>query len=279
MVPLANFREPSASICDGLPPTTLIEPFQPDWADRDGTTATDLQLAWRTKLDHVQCSAICKIVSQSMNHPEDKTMEALIDIFDSEARNIQSQLLDGIGKFVDLGSEAQVSELTLFIDLLTLHCVRLHICVSRFMLKQITASLSGLVDTFGIATRLIEKFSELDVSVNLALYSTFYHSRTLGLAALVILKLCRSSLELFIDRDRGMRCYFAAIQLLRKRSVRDADLDTRLATILTEIWSSTLIFRNSHGVTDSISVRVRSRLVSCFQCLAELRSLIPSRRP
>jgi transcriptional regulatory protein LEU3 len=129
------------------------------------------------------------------------------------------------------------------------------------MLKDM-ASTSGLVDVYGIAIRLIEKFSALDESINLGSYSTFYLVRTLGLAAFVILRLYRSPVELVIDRERGERCYFAAIQLLRRRTVEEWDLESKLATILTELWSSSLIFRSSQGIVDSLLVRVRSRLVS-----------------
>ncbi len=125
-------------------------------------------------------------------------------------------------------------------------------------------SLGGFLDLYGIAVSLVEKFAELDASMNFAHYATFYHSRSLALAAFVILKLYRSSVELSIDRARGERCYFAVIQLYRKRSLEinfNADLESKLATLLTELWSSAKVFRNSDGNVDSLNVRVRSRLV------------------
>ena len=130
------------------------------------------------------------------------------------------------------------------------------------MLTQSTNLFDGLVDLYGIALRLIENFSAMDASRDLAFYSTFYLYRSLGLAAFVVLKLYRSSLELAIDRERGERCYFSTIRLLRKRTADDSDLDSKLATILTELWSSSLVFRDQEGHMDSLNVRVRSRLVS-----------------
>jgi transcriptional regulatory protein LEU3 len=124
-----------------------------------------------------------------------------------------------------------------------------------------TASTSGLVDVYGIAVRMIERFSALNVTTNIAAHSTFYLYRTLGLAAFVILKLYRSPMELVIDRERGERCYFLAVQLLRRRSVQEVDLDSKLATILTELWSSSLVFRTREGLVNSLPVRVKSRLV------------------
>ncbi|KAJ9606353.1 hypothetical protein H2200_009314 [Cladophialophora chaetospira] len=238
---------------DGLPPTTLIDAFQPDWADHDGTTAGPSQLALRTKLHHIQSSAICKITSNFMATPDDGVLQALIEMFDAQARMLQLQLHDEI-------------------DILTLYCTRLHICVSRFMLKQTDVSPTGFIDLYGISTSLIEKFAELDTATDLASYSTFYLSRALGLAAFVILKLHRSSLGLTLDRARGESCYFTAIRLYKKRSLLtsfNADLESKLAVILTELWSSSIIFRTNEGNLDSMSVRVRSRLTMnvFFDCL------------
>ena len=133
------------------------------------------------------------------------------------------------------------------------------------MLRESTPSISGYLDLYGIAISLVEKFAELDTSGDFAHYATFYHSRALGLAAFVILKLYRSSVELAIDRARGEHCYFAVIRMYRKRSLEinfNADLESKLATILTELWSSSMIFRTNDGNVDSLNVRVRSRLVS-----------------
>jgi hypothetical protein len=147
-------------------------------------------------------------------------------------------------------------------DLLLLHCVRLHIGVVRFMLPEHLTNPIGFVELYSIATKLIEQFSMLDTTSDLAWYSTMYQWRTLGLAATVILRLYRSTMELYIDRDRGHRCYFTAIHLLRKRAVTDNDLEAKLATILEKLWPSTMVFRGSDGVVNSIHVRVRGRLVS-----------------
>ena len=78
----------------------LIEGFQPDWAEYDTTmnAANPTSLAVRTKLHHIQSSAICKIVAHLMGTPDDKSLEAFIDIFDSQARMMLSRLHDETGK-------------------------------------------------------------------------------------------------------------------------------------------------------------------------------------
>lgn len=119
----------------------------------------------------------------------------------------------------------------------------------------------GLVDLYEIALQMIEKFVELDASIELGLYGNFFFARSLGLAAIVILKLYRSSLSVHLSKERGERAYFAAIRLLRRRASDSPDLDAKLGTILTELWSSSAIFRDGAGNVDSLKVRVRTRLV------------------
>jgi transcriptional regulatory protein LEU3 len=134
--------------------------------------------------------------------------------------------------------------------------------------------LSGMIELYGIAINLIQKFAELDADTDYAHYASFYHTRTLLLAAYVVLKLHRTPPELSIDRGIGESCYFKVIALLRKKSLHstfEADLDLKAAVLLTQLWSSTTVFRNAQGHTDSLSVRIRSRMV-CPRCRSQLTS-------
>ncbi len=75
----------------------LIDAFQPDWADHDDSIPGPSQLALRTKLHHIQISAISKIVSHFMASPDAGVLEAFIDMFDSQARMMRLQLQDETG--------------------------------------------------------------------------------------------------------------------------------------------------------------------------------------
>ena len=236
----------------------IVEAFNPDWVDQNTMSPDFNQLALRTKLHHIQSSAISKVVPYIMAPADDASLEGIIEIFDSQARMLQSQLQDDIGTKQLPWDVVIAKALT---DMLTMYCVRLHICVSRFMVRQ-PVSMTGLVELYGIAIGLIEKYSSMDAASDLALYSTFYLSRALGLAAFVVLKLHHSPQHLVIDRERGERCYFSVIRLCRRRSLDTPDLDSRLATILTELWSSSMVFRGPDGIFDALNVRIRSRLVS-----------------
>lgn len=240
----------------------IVESFNPDWVDHNPIGPDLNQLALRTKLHHIQSSAISKIVPYIMGPADDGSLEGIIEIFDSQAHMLRSQLQDDIGTKQFSCDMVIAKALT---DILTMYCVRLHICVSRFMVRQ-PVSMTGLMELYGIAIGLIEKYSAMDAATDLALYSTFYHSRTLGLASFVILKLHHSPQHLVIDRERGERCYFSVIRLCRRRCLDTPDLDSKLATILTELWSSSMVFRGPDGTVDALNVRIRSRLVS-----AELR--------
>lgn len=118
------------------------------------------------------------------------------------------------------------------------------------------------MDLYAIAISLAERFSALDTLLQLAQHSTFYLCRSLSLAAIVIIRLHKSSIQLPLDRGRGERCYFTTIQLLKQRSSDTEDLDSRLARILTELWTSPRVFRANDGTLNSLNIRVKSRLVS-----------------
>lgn len=147
-------------------------------------------------------------------------------------------------------------------DRLLLECVRLHICVSRLMLEHDPANASGLLNLCQTASRVVDAYSALDTAADFGFYSTFYFSRTLGLAATVLLRMYHSALKSSIDAQRVELCYFAAIRLLRKRSTALPNLDSKLAAILTDLWTSSKLFHNGQEKVSSMSVRVRSRLVS-----------------
>lgn len=162
-----------------------------------------------------------------------------------------------------------------------LYCARLHICVGRFNTASATADTArilGLLEVYNVAVGLIEAFSALDAATDFALYSTFYYSRSLALACLVILKLHRCSLEIPTDREKGEICYFGAVHLLRRRAVFSPDLDSKLSAMFIDLWSSTAVFRNAEGHVDSLRVRIRSRLVSASECRNLIESQLTSLR-
>jgi hypothetical protein len=56
--------------------------------------------------------------------------------------------------------------------------------------------------------------------------------------------------------------FFEFIRMSKKRSIQNNDLDTRTATVLTQLWSSTRVFKFKDGSTDGLRLFLRGRLVS-----------------
>lgn len=93
-----------------------------------------------------------------------------------------------------------------------------------------------------------------------ALYLSEQFYRTLSLAAITILRTCRSpELKFTVDRLLGEQAYFAAIQILKKRFLKNNDLNVQMATILSQLWQSQRVFRQQDGSYDSLNVRIRTR--------------------
>ena len=86
-----------------------------------------------------------------------------------------------------------------------------------------------------------------------------YIRRTTLLAACVILKVLRSCLAEQVDRRAGEEAYFATITTLRESSLENNDLCARGAMVLSQLWTSSQVFRQPDGVVDGLTLYIRSR--------------------
>ena len=80
------------------------------------------------------------------------------------------------------------------------------------------------------------------------------------LAAFIVLKISRSCLAGRVDLRTGEKAYFSTIVSLRESSLENDDLYARGAMILTQLWTSTRLFRGPDGIVDGLSLRIRTRL-------------------
>ena len=80
------------------------------------------------------------------------------------------------------------------------------------------------------------------------------------LAAFIILKISRSYLAGRVDLRSGEKAYFTTIVALRESSLQNDDLYARGAMILTQLWTSTRVFRRPDGVVEGLFLRIRTRL-------------------
>ena len=80
------------------------------------------------------------------------------------------------------------------------------------------------------------------------------------LAALSIFKIYRSKLGPFVDLSAGEKAYFSAIRFSRQASLENDDLEARGVSILSQLWTSQVVFQRSNGQVDSLGTRIRTRL-------------------
>jgi hypothetical protein len=122
---------------------------------------------------------------------------------------------------------------------------------------------SNLIELYYIACRFIDNITSRDRQDDYALYLSEQYFRTLTLAAMTILRIYRSTeLNSKVDLLLGEQSYFAAIQILKKRGLKNNDLNARTAVMFSQLWQSKRIFRQQDGSIDSLNVRIRSRGVS-----------------
>ena len=130
----------------------------------------------------------------------------------------------------------------------------------HFFNPQSSWDLARLVELYHIACAFVDNIVTRDQQNDYALYISEQYYRTLLLAATTILRICRSTeLKLRIDPLVGERSYFAAIQVLKKRVLKNNDLNARQAAILSQLWQSKQVFSREDGSCDSLNVRIRSR--------------------
>ena len=117
-----------------------------------------------------------------------------------------------------------------------------------------------LINIYQDACSVIENAEDLDKTEQFAENGPFFQHAILMLAAFVILRVGKSSVRAGLDQQRGKSCYFAAISLSKRLSVRSDDLAARGSIILPQMYTSKSIIRRPDGTPDPLWLRCRSRL-------------------
>jgi transcriptional regulatory protein LEU3 len=110
-----------------------------------------------------------------------------------------------------------------------------------------------------VACAVIETIVHYDQAGDLAGMATSYVQKMMVLAALTILRIAKSHLSQAVDAGRSRESYFESIRLAGKMSVQNTDLASRVAGILTQLWSSKKVFRQPDGSIDSLTLQCRNR--------------------
>lgn len=96
---------------------------------------------------------------------------------------------------------------------------------------------------------------------NFATICPSFIDRTMTLTGFTILKLSRSTLAPHLDLNAGEQAYFYAVQFSKSMSMQNNDLGARAAAIMSNLWSSSKIFRRKDGRAESsLALRLRTRL-------------------
>ena len=131
---------------------------------------------------------------------------------------------------------------------------------------------TGFVKLFSLACDVIEVMFLLQSQDGSIGNGPLFNNWMIILSAFIILRLLRSEMGQILDYGRGETAYFTAVDLLRQLSVGKNDLQARGIVIMSQLWTSKTIFQGSDGYTDSLQLRIRSRLV----CMLQMR---PDRLP
>ncbi|KAH8901824.1 hypothetical protein BR93DRAFT_932662 [Coniochaeta sp. PMI_546] len=232
----------SNSIFDGFPCTMFPDPnnFGRDLSPLHGLPST---IVYKCRLHRVLTDSFSLILS-STNLLTDKNSDSLNSLlchFDSEAQSVSCLENDNLDRF-------------------TLGSVRLLIRAFHFFSAPTGQRTTGILQTYYIACELIETASRLDKELEFGHYSDRNQLRAVSLAAMVILRVLRSTLSLQVNAEMGEAMYFEAIRLSKMHSVLNDDLDARNAIILSQLWSSTRTFQFKDGSVDGLRLLLRARL-------------------
>ncbi|CRG83339.1 hypothetical protein PISL3812_00690 [Talaromyces islandicus] len=111
--------------------------------------------------------------------------------------------------------------------------------------------------------------SRLDNSQDFGSHFSHFQARVVVVAAICILRVCRSGLRAQVDAEIAEELFFEVVRLSRKLSVDKTDLNAMMATIFTQVWSSTQLFKFKDGSVDGLRLLLRGRLSMSllFDCL------------
>ncbi|KAJ9499963.1 hypothetical protein H2202_004353 [Exophiala xenobiotica] len=234
-----------SNLFSGLPPHIFPDAFESELNHQDIHCPVDPFTDCIQKVESISSRALTTLMQTK--HEEDNVsgkpgpLHAIIRLFDEEILKIKRE---SQGLLADIWFNS----------------IRLHLNAFHFFDSKSTISLARLTTLYHIACNFVENITTRDRQDDYALYLSEQYYRTLSLAATSILRVHRSpELSPSIDHLLGERSYFAAIQILKKRSIKNNDLNARVATILVQLWQSQTVFRREDGTTDSLTVRIRSR--------------------
>ena len=190
-------------------------------------------------------------------------LSSMIKVFDDQVLELSRQALQDIQASRSRMDVAASPDPKYLPNPLIVIMVRFHLHTYHFLGSESPMRLSGLIEVYNLACQWTDQASEHDRQSDWALYSSESYFRHIILVAAVILRITKSTqLKSCIDVHRGERAYFAAIKLLKRRSLQSCDVNSKMANMFSQLWHNACCFKTPDGSSDSLDVRTRGRGVS-----------------
>ncbi|KAF1849493.1 uncharacterized protein K460DRAFT_280097 [Cucurbitaria berberidis CBS 394.84] len=175
-----------------------------------------------------------------------RVLRSLISIFDSQLLNL---------------APSSPSDL---VDTLQLNCARIHVRAFHFFAYPTSPGpdADGFSRFYSLCVSVIQAATTMTMTQQTAFASVSqsFIDRTITLAGFTILRLIRSPLAQHLDLAAGEQAFFQAVQFLKNVSLQQGDIGVRTALIMNDLWGSNRVFRRKDGRTDSLGLRLRTRL-------------------
>jgi hypothetical protein len=118
-----------------------------------------------------------------------------------------------------------------------------------------------LTQLFNVAIATMDAMTELQESFQISQHCPDYILQAVTLAACTLIKLLKSYPTETLGETDGTRALFSAISFCREASAVNDDIPSRVAHILSQLWSSEKIYKDSEG-NYIRSLLVRNRLTA-----------------
>lgn len=153
--------------------------------------------------------------------------------------------------------EAAVTDL----EVLYLQIARLQLRIYYLRCPENETFSLNLAKIYTIALKVIDMAGKLDKDMDLASFCPHYVYRMVALATSVLLRVLKTSLARYVaDPQAGRTSFLLAISLLKKMSVSANDMPSRMAGILSQLWTSEKVFKGDTGGQGSATMRIQSRM-------------------
>ncbi|EXJ80927.1 hypothetical protein A1O3_07215 [Capronia epimyces CBS 606.96] len=228
----------------GLPPLVMSDTYSHEGYKEDPLTALPPSLVFQRRLSQLHSEAILEIEHVALS----QTPEVRNVTLGPTVNNVLSKLST---LAVDCPSK---------IDRYLLLSARALLSTNRLIAPSSYIDSADLITLYTDACTLIELTNELDEEEQFAEFGPSASQSVLTHAALIVLRVGRSHIAGSLDEKRGRKCYFTAIQLSKKHSVRSDDISARVTIILSQLWTSKMVITQPDGTPDSLWLRCRNRL-------------------